>query len=207
MGIYDKILDAKRWNANAPTINDHFVDIRQIFPKLFEGKSFNTYMQMAVKDASKVLEDAKVTDEQMKAAWARIPMGRGAITRTNFVAAVEKALQEAMKGLEPLEPARAVQSDYATLRANGGVVMANTSLEAKLDRMTRTKVASVFDYGNTYGGHGPTRNLGPGVLHAHVGGGDGIAFSWTGDVLTIHGYGVKSDSAPSGSSGYSWTTR
>jgi hypothetical protein len=101
---------------------------------------------------------------------------------------------------------RPTVSSYATLVTEGKVAIASDSLARKLDTFTKGKIASVFDYGNNYKGHGPTRNLGVGVLHAHVGGGDGIAFSWTGDILTIHGYGTKSDSAASGSSGYKWIT-
>ena len=206
MGMYEKILNEKRYTTVVGTINDHIAHVRQIFPKLFEGKNFNIYMQVAVKDIATFLNEKKITELQCTETWGKLPMGKGTMTRNAFVEVVEKVLQTAVSSLEPLEPTRPTVSSYATLVTDGKVAIVNDNLARKLDTFTKGKIASVFDYGNNYKGHGPTRNLGVGVLHAHVGGGDGIAFSWTGDVLTIHGYGTKSDSAPSGSSGYKWIT-
>jgi hypothetical protein len=85
MGIYEKILNEKRYTTVVGSINDYIAHVRQIYPKLFEGKSFNFYLQEAVKDISKFLNEKKITETQLTETWGKLPMGKGTMTRTAFM--------------------------------------------------------------------------------------------------------------------------
>lgn len=70
----------------------------------------------------------------------------------------------------------------------------------------KAKIISIYTEGSGYSGHGATTALGARVCHTHVTNRTALGFRWDDDVLTIVGWGEKSDSAGSGTSGYDWTT-
>lgn len=80
-----------------------------------------------------------------------------------------------------------------------------SSVARAMDRFAEDKAVSIYARGSGYKGHGPTDVLGSGALHTHVTNGTALGYKWKGKVLHIVGWGEKSDSAGSGTSGYNWT--
>ena len=70
----------------------------------------------------------------------------------------------------------------------------------------KAKIISIYTEGSGYSGHGATTARGARACHAHVTNRTALGFRWDDDVLVIVGWGEKSDSAASGTSGYDWTT-
>jgi hypothetical protein len=203
MGVFSEFLTTKELTKIKGTIGEHQAAVREYFATRFQGKTAaNTFLQQAVKEGAAKLKAKGATDESKK--FAEVGGGKGEAARTDFVNAVEAAIQEAFNAVEP-PPEEAPELNYETIDKRYAV----PSLAAKIENMrdATTKICSIYARGKAYKGHGPTTSLGSGVLHAHVGNGDGIGFKWDGDTLVIYGYGKKSDAAPKGTSGYAWTTR
>jgi hypothetical protein len=207
MGVFEKYLASKDLTKIKGTIGDHQAAVRSYFQERFAGKpAANPYLQKAVKEGAAKLKAAGATDDAKK--FAEVPGGKGDKARTDFIAAVEGAIQEAFNGLEPPPaPSTLKYEDIDKRFADPKLETRIEGLQQNVAKNIKAKICSIYGAGSRYKGHGPTTALGSGVLHAHVGNGDGIAFKWEGETLVIHGYGVKDDSAKPGNSGYAWTTK
>jgi hypothetical protein len=140
------------------------------------------------------------------------PEKRAGSFGARLVTAMEPRIQDAISDLEPLPPP-APALNYDTLVGQGNITVSAGAATTAIGGLNTTtlanykkKACSVYARGQGYRGHGPTSCLGVGVLHCHVGNGDGIGFRWVGTTLNIHGWGVKDDTAPKaqGNSGYKW---
>lgn len=203
-GIFESYIDSKQANSYLKrSIRDHVNDIDGVFRQRFEGKLYSHALGVTKRAARDLLVKVAPDPDDWEQPFVNLK-GKGRSTRDAFVALVEKEVQYAMSHFFPADAEGPVVSEYATLVADGNVLLRRDGIDALLTDTAKKKVAAIYDYGNTYGGHGPTTALGPGVLHAHANDGDGIAFKFDGSTLEIVAYGTKSDTAPPGTSGYSW---
>lgn len=204
-GIFEDYLRGQNpASLHRHTIDDHRGFVRKIFQRRFDGMLFSIFLQNAIKASEAVLTKAGAANGHDSKAFGTLSGGKK--IREDFIKAVEDEIQRAILHLDPPETTAAAISDYDDLIADGKVFLRNPRLADHLTETARKKVAAIYDYGDTYGGHGPTTALGSGVLHAHANNDDGIAFKWGTGVLEIVAYGTKSDSASPGNSGYAWTT-
>ncbi|WP_263351765.1 hypothetical protein [Acidicapsa acidisoli] len=206
MPLFEKCLKASRIDVNKP-VAVHLVAVRKVFPSMFPGQGTQTevYLQEAVKAGARVLRKYSIGTAQEETAWSLLgnTEGRppGAQMRDAFCKTIDEVLTSALDALEPAVKPSATPSSWSSIRKSFPVA----SLERRLEPADKTKICAIYDRGKGYKGHGPTRSLGAGVLHAHVGNGTGVAFKWEGDSLAVYAVGEKSDKAPEGSSGYNWT--
>ena len=107
---------------------------------------------------------------------------------------------------ETLEEPEDTDMSFEDLMAEGKVTFASPRVKraVEADPKAETKAVSIYERGTSYRGHGPTADLG-GALHAHIEGRTALGFKWMGNALQLVAYGVKSDSAGTGTSGYTWT--
>lgn len=94
---------------------------------------------------------------------------------------------------------------FEDLVKDGKITFSSTKVGSliKADKNNKAKATTIFQRGKSYKGHGPTAELGN-ALHAHVTNKTALGFRFNGDKLEVVGFGVKSDSAGSGTSGYTW---
>lgn len=207
-GIYEKLLDEHQLTVNS-TIESHAVLAHKFWSKVFPEKDFGKYRTPAETAATKLLVDEDLYAREDKS-WAELGgkakeggklRPAGGKLRDAYIAIIEAKVLEALNAFYPKQKQPALKRfDELT------ILYSKASLLPLLTQEDKSKIASIVAQGTTYTGHGATTSLGPGVVHAHVTNGTGIAFKWEGESLKLYGVGQKSDSAKPGNSGYNWTT-
>jgi hypothetical protein len=149
------------------------------------------------------LEEKLITEKQLQSmGWYT---ATAKTMRDEWIAAAEEVIQAALSQLSP-PPAGVSAKSFDTLVTEGAITFTGNTVKNAMTKQGKTKASSIHAMGSNYSGHGPTISLGRNVFHAHIGNGDGLAFSWNNSNLVICGVGKKDGNTIKGTSGYTWTT-
>jgi hypothetical protein len=205
MAVYENYLQREGFNVHVNTPSDYAAGALDCATRyLGDQPGFHKRVGDIHTEIQRRLMKTGVTPAQKSEPLGKLPESAQKLLsiKTEFESLIEHLIDDML----PAPPRGSVIRSYADIKNEFDAT--NTVKNAiERDRNVQTKVASVFCMGSDYKGHGPTVALGHGVLHCHVGNGDGIAFKWEGGRLKVVALGKKSDSVPSGNSGYNWHTK
>ena len=205
MAVYERYLEREGFNVHVNTPSDYAAGALDCANRyLNDQPGFSRRLGDIQTEIQRRLHISGITPAQKTQILGKLENSTQKLLRikTEFETLIEQLIDDML----PAPPRGSVIRPYAEI-ANEFDAPQNVRSAIDRERSVQTKVASVFSMGVGYTGHGPTTALGMGVLHCHVGNGDGIAFKWEGGRLKVVALGKKSDSAPSGNSGYSWHTK
>jgi hypothetical protein len=205
MAVYENYLTREGFNVHVNSPSDYAAGALDCATRyLGDQPGYHKRMGDIQTEIQRRLLKTGVTPAQKSEPLGKLPESAQKLLsiKTEFETLIEYLIDEML----PDPPRGSVIRTYADIKNDFDATdTVKTAIER--DRNVQTKVASVFCMDQGYKGHGPTIALGYGVLHCHVGNGDGIAFKWEGGRFKVIALGKKSDSAPSGNSGYNWHTK
>ena len=205
MAVYENYLQREGFNVHVNSPSDYAAGALDCAGRyLNDQPGFSRRLGDIQTEIQRRLHNSGITPAQKSEVLGKLPNSTQKLIRitTEFETLIEQLIDDML----PAPPRGSVIRSYDEI---AGEFDASRNVRSAIDRdrSVQTKVASVFTMGEGYTGHGRTTALGIGVLHCHVGNGDGIAFKWEGGRFKVVALGKKSDSAPSGNSGYNWHTK